>query len=823
MRDVAERIATRLPPETADRIVQITDGKALETLDDDLRPRSNPELPEIAYLLPPDAVSQIARLADRLVGASARIAARSALRWGRNACLEAQEDGARSLIGSRQPDRHAGHRRTDGGRVVAWIRRSRGRKAEPPPAAEPPSRSSPPGQQPQSPPSGGSVPGVHPVYGLRSGMDRATVISRLGPPPKSLTSEKLHTDYSVTIGTGGKSLPDKEFWLYEDTPPGHDTHVVIVGGVLESAEMSARSAVGDQKDSPGSAGTRKSAVRIVKDSISIYASAPVHALKVLGIILLEDTPLVDSARMRAGYEDVRQRSWHGAPLDEGTVPEIFDLLQADLEHDATLPNHVDFMVMSLPDRACAQVASVFDVPGKSYGTAIAYRVWLIDGGRRLAVARSHPRGGRSYAAAAEKAVPKEAGDAGRARPTQVVGGQDGGYATIGEAIRAAAPDSRILVRPGVYHEGIVLDKPLELIGDGSPGDVVIESSDAPALLFQAGTGRVANLTLRGTGGDSRIRTVDIMRGRLELEDCDISSTGSSCVALRNGADPRLRRNRIHDGKQAGVVAYDNGLGTLEDNDIHSNNSSAGVAIAGGANPTVRGNRIHSGGSAGVAVYDQGLGVLEDNDITGNTHAGIEIFTGGNPTVRGNKIRDGKQSGVFVHDQGLGVLEDNDITGNTYGGVTVVTGGNPTVRGNRIRDGKYSGVLVHSQGLGVLEDNDITGNARAGVETRSGGSPTVRGNKIRDGKQSGVFVHDKGLGVLEDNDITGNAKAGVEISTGGNPTVLGNTISRNGGSAIRIYDEGRATISRNRLGGNAGGAWNISSECDPNVAREDNDA
>ena len=44
-----------------------------------------------------------------------------------------------------------------------------------------------------------------------------------------------------------------------------------------------------------------------------------------------------------------------------------------------------------------------------------------------------------------------------------------------------------------------------------------------------------------------------------------------------GADPRLRRNKIHDGKQNGAFIQDSGLGTLEDNDI-TGNENAGVAI-----------------------------------------------------------------------------------------------------------------------------------------------------------------------------------------------------------------------------------------------------
>jgi len=54
-------------------------------------------------------------------------------------------------------------------------------------------------------------------------------------------------------------------------------------------------------------------------------------------------------------------------------------------------------------------------------------------------------------------------------PTRVVDQMHrGDHVTITEAIEAADPGDRILVRPGTYHEGLVIDKPgLEIIGDGN--------------------------------------------------------------------------------------------------------------------------------------------------------------------------------------------------------------------------------------------------------------------------------------------------------------------------------------------------------------------
>jgi len=394
----------------------------------------------------------------------------------------------------------------------------------------------------------------------------------------------------------------------------------------------------------------------------------------------------------------------------------------------------------------------------------------------------------------------------------------GNHVTITEAIEAANPGDRILVRPGLYQEGLVIEKPLEIIGDGNLEDVVIQTAGKNAMLFKTTMGRVVNLTLRLMGGVNWY-SVDITQGRLELEGCDVAGYGLGCIAIHDGADPRLLRNHIHDG-YFGVHVYENGQGTLEENDIFGNVLS-GVTIEGGSNPTLRRNRIHDGKLGGVFVCYNGKGVLEDNDIFRNARAEVEIRTGGNPMLRRNRIHDSKQIGVLVCDNGQGVLEDNDIFGNTYSGVAISDGSNPTLYSNRIHDGKAFGVYVHGNGKGVLEDNDIFGNASYGVEIGMGGNPTLRRNNIHDGESFGVYVSDNGKGVLEDNDIFRNASVGVAISDGSNPTLRRNNIHDCESFGVSVSDGGGGTIEDNDLRDNARGAWSVSADSEPKLKRARN--
>jgi len=360
-------------------------------------------------------------------------------------------------------------------------------------------------------------------------------------------------------------------------------------------------------------------------------------------------------------------------------------------------------------RAVAQLASRIRDASRPSPPAPAGRPARPDRSAAESPTRSAEQAGAANAITAKTEPPTHVVDAFPGR---------GDFTTVGAAIEAAEPGDRILVRPGLYAEALVVDKPLEILGDGPVADIEIRARGANVLRFRASIGRVANLTLRQAGGEGKWYGVEITQGRLDLEGCDISCQSLSSVAIRGGADPRLRRNKIHDARENGVFVFDGGLGTLEDNDI-TGNALAGVGISTGGNPTLRRNQVHDNQQTGVFVSDKGLGTLEDNDIAGNGYSGVEIKTGGNPTLRGNQIRDNTWNGVFFNHNGLGALEDNDITGNTNVGVVITGGCNPTVRGNRINRNGQEAVRVREGGRGVVEDNDLTGNAKGAWDIARG--------------------------------------------------------------------------------------------------------
>jgi hypothetical protein len=344
----------------------------------------------------------------------------------------------------------------------------------------------------------------------------------------------------------------------------------------------------------------------------------------------------------------------------------------------------------------------------------------------------------------------------------------GDFASIGEAIGNVAPDTRLIIRPGIYNESVVVDKNVEIIGDGSAENIIIESANSSCVQMRADKAIVRNLTLRGSGAryGKAFFAVGISRGALVLEDCDISSDSLSCVAVQGvDANPTVKNCRIHDGADSGVYFFDNARGQIIECDIYRN-QNVGVAITSGANPLIKNCRIFEGNNGGVVVWENGAaGEIENCEIFGHRLANVGVSASANPTFRSCKIFGGRDTGVFVHQGGYGKFEDCAVHDNQKAEVVVIEKSNSALRRCAIYNGTDSGIFVDNEARASIESCNIYDNSDAGVSINDESVVEVRRCNIHRNGTVAVRVKGNSATSVEGCDLRGNRIAAWESEHG----------------------------------------------------------
>ena len=282
------------------------------------------------------------------------------------------------------------------------------------------------------------------------------------------------------------------------------------------------------------------------------------------------------------------------------------------------------------------------------------------------------------------------------------------YTTIDEAVAAAAPGSHIIVCPGTYQEGVVIDKPLLVSG----WDAVIDASSSPS-----GNG----VQIVGPGGSgSTIKGFKIENAKFEgilVGTAPVAPSTTGGAAATGGvpvSDVTIADNTlVHNGTGFGTEA-----GQCFSTPEAPGDCGETIHLVSVTNSIVEGNAVadNVGGilltdefgptSGNVVRHNRTIDNTDDCGITlaGHSSAAVNPMTGlptGAAGVFDNLIEDNVSDGNGVAGQGAGILLGG---GAPFAGVY-----DNVIRHNEARGNGLSGVTVHQHLAGDLNGNAIEGN------------------------------------------------------------------------------------------------------------------
>ncbi|NBT25765.1 MAG: right-handed parallel beta-helix repeat-containing protein, partial [Actinobacteria bacterium] len=180
----------------------------------------------------------------------------------------------------------------------------------------------------------------------------------------------------------------------------------------------------------------------------------------------------------------------------------------------------------------------------------------------------------------------------------------------------------IAVRPGEYRECVIVDRDVEIVGEGAPARVVIEALGHNTVTFNTESACLSNVTVKASRSNAAHSAVAVLQGRPTIEGCVLSSDcGTVVLVTGSESAPVLRGCTIRDGKAAGIVVEQSSQAVIEKCFVTANHRW-GIIVTTGGNPVIRDCEIWNNLSGGILVRDKGTGTIERCQIYGNTDAGI---------------------------------------------------------------------------------------------------------------------------------------------------------------------------------------------------------
>ena len=250
-------------------------------------------------------------------------------------------------------------------------------------------------------------------------------------------------------------------------------------------------------------------------------------------------------------------------------------------------------------------------------------------------------------------------------------------------IDAATPGSVLEVPAGTYSGGIVIDKPLTIIGRGDP--VIDAGGDGDVVMVTASEVTIEGFVIRASGTSVTNADAGVIAGAAEGRISGI----------------RLLHNRIED------VLFGISLERVDDAEVRGNR-----IVGKDLNPSRRGDSIK--------VFESTSVLIEGNRILGGRD--LALWYGADLVVRGNRLEESRYGLHSMYSRDV-LLEGNVIRDNSVGAF-LMYGSGLRVEGNVFADN--FGPSGYGLGLKDVDGVDVVGNRfvanRVGIFNDN--SPTV---------------------------------------------------------------------------------------------------
>ena len=432
-----------------------------------------------------------------------------------------------------------------------------------------------------------------------------------------------------------------------------------------------------------------------------------------------------------------------------------------------------------------------------------------------------------------------------------------GYPTIQDAINSGATSDGdvISVKPGVYHENLVVNKTLSIIGQNKATTIIDGCNSGTSVKITNSNVTLSSFTIRNSGENSSAGIYLDNVGNCSIVDNTVSDNYYG-IYMNCSGNNTLRSNAMNgntynlgiDGNEAahfinnvdssntingkkvyylvgnsnlnikpstyphmGYLALVNCKGITVQN-LNLSNNGNGILLVNTQNSTLIGNKIVNS-IEGLRLMNSEGNILRNNSLTGNKYnflvqGGLLNYVDASNTLNGKPIYYwiGQNNKAVPSNAGYvalincsGVTVQNLDLASNWQSIVLSSSTNSTVSNNQINS-NYCGIeLENSSNSNSIRENTVV-NCTQGITLSDCKNNNIANNVLSNNQFGGYFTSSS-FNTISENTVNTNIDHGMQFTLNcNNNTLIGNSINRNN-VAVEFTNSSGETIIQNSLTGN----------------------
>ena len=394
----------------------------------------------------------------------------------------------------------------------------------------------------------------------------------------------------------------------------------------------------------------------------------------------------------------------------------------------------------------------------------------------------------------------------------------GDYEKIQDGIDIANKNDTIRVYDGVFQENVVVNKSLNLIGNGTENTTIDGGGNGIVINISADYVNISKFFITGSGDDWVCAGIKVFSPHCVISNCNISNNHKSGIIL----------NFSYNNTISGCNFFNNGYGIWLDNSVkntisycnisynfwssiyleYSNNNTilnciisknnvTGIKIARSTNNKIKNNKFLNNGIYlfGDDLYEY-IHIIENNTINGKSL--LYYKNGKNINLYGIEVGQiiiANCSNFKIENVNIGVININFGIQLAYSENIIVSNCNISI--NEGYDIYYGIYLYYSKNIKFF--NSSISNALYSIWFYNSYNNIISSCEISNNWCGIMFLNSTNNTILNNN-VSNNNHNGIELKNSDNNTISNSNLSNNGWS-LGFDDSNNNIISKNNISNN----------------------